>query len=78
VDYFPEKTNHHIQNQRQRSMGKNRNILKKINRILKNDGEKITTESGIANELTAQFAKTSSTENYPKATSKRRKKQQKK
>jgi phosphopantetheinyl transferase (holo-ACP synthase) len=39
--------------------------IEKIKRILKNDGEKITTKSGIANELAAQFAKTSSTENYP-------------
>jgi hypothetical protein len=37
-----------------------------IKRIIKSDGEQITTESGIANELAGQFVKTSSNENYPR------------
>jgi hypothetical protein len=36
-----------------------------IERIIKNDGDQITTESRISNDLAARFAKTSSTENYP-------------
>jgi hypothetical protein len=42
------------------------------NNIIKNDVEQITTESGIANKLAAQFGKTCSTKNYPSNFKKRK------